>query len=140
VIILDTNVLSETMRPAPEGAVLQWLDGLDAEEVHTTAITSGELLFGVEQLPAGRRRSRLAVSVHRLLYDTLADRVVPYDLEAAAELAAVVTARNRAGRPIDVPDAQIAAICRSRAARLATRNVGDFEGTGVEVVNPWEMG
>ncbi len=139
-IVMDTNVLSEIVRAAPAPQVFEWYDSLDAGDVFTTAVTVGELLYGVERLPAGRRRSQLAVVVHKIVHDALAGHVIPYDLDAAAEFAIVMADRERIGRSIDGPDAQIAAICRSRGAVLATRDTLDFETTGVDVLDPWETG
>ncbi|MHA6802419.1 PIN domain-containing protein [Salinifilum ghardaiensis] len=136
-IVLDTNVLSEVIRPTPDADVLAWLDSLPATEVATTAITAAELLHGASRLPEGQRRSSLTAAVHALINDDFHGRVEPFDASAAAHYAAVVSERCALGRPISAADAQIAAICRARAAVLATRNVKDFEDTGVELVNPW---
>lgn len=136
-IVLDTNVLSELTRRVPEPEVLSWLDALPAEEICTTAITAAELLYGVGRLPAGRRRTTLLQAVDDLLHVDLAGRVEPFDLEAAADFAILVSDRERTGRPISVADAQIASICRVRGHSLATRNTKDFVGTEVTVINPW---
>lgn len=136
-IILDTNVLSELIRGVPDPAVLAWLDALPGAEVSTTAITAAELLYGVARLPEGRRRTALTEAVRAMLAEDFAGRVEPFDGVAATHYAAVVTGRERLGRPIDAADAQIAAICRARSAVLATRNTKDFAETGVELINPW---
>ncbi|TDD47708.1 type II toxin-antitoxin system VapC family toxin [Saccharopolyspora elongata] len=136
-IILDTNVLSEVTRQAPDADVLAWLDSLPAAEVATTAITAAELLYGVTRLPDGHRKTSLNAAVHALINDDFHGRVEPFDAPAAAEYAVVVSERERLGRPISAADAQIAAICRARRATLATRNTKDFEETGIELVNPW---
>ncbi|MGH3764728.1 MAG: type II toxin-antitoxin system VapC family toxin [Pseudonocardiaceae bacterium] len=136
-IVLDTNVLSELTRQAPDAAVLAWLDSLPTAEVATTAVTAAELLYGVARLPAGRRNRALAEAVHALINDDFRGRVEPFDTHAAAQYAIVVTVREKLGRPITVADAQIAAICRSRDTVLATRNTRDFEDTDIELVNPW---
>ncbi|MGH3981612.1 MAG: type II toxin-antitoxin system VapC family toxin [Pseudonocardiaceae bacterium] len=137
-IVLDTNVLSELTRQAPEEAVLAWLDALPAAEVATTAITVSELLYGIARLPSGRRKTVLAEAVHALINDDFAGRVEPFDVLAAEAYAVLVTERDKLGRPITVPDAQIAAICRARHATLATRNTKDFEDAGIELVDPWQ--
>ncbi len=136
-IIVDTNVISELTRPTPEPAVVEWLDAPPTIELATTAITAAELLYGVDRLPRGRRRARLEEAVRAVLEDDFRDRVQPFDAAAAAHYSAVVTARDRIGRPITFADAQIAAICRAHAAALATRNTRDFEGTGITLINPW---
>jgi toxin FitB len=137
-IVLDTNVLSELVRSEPDEGVMSWIDSLDTAEVSTTAITTAELLYGVARLPQGRRRQRLSEAVEGLIEDDLGGRVEPFDAMAAAHYAELVSVRDRAGRPISVADAQIAAICRKLGATLATRNLDDFEGTGVDLVDPWQ--
>lgn len=139
-IVLDTNVLSELMLPAPTPAVLDWVDAQQPSEVWITAVTAAELRAGVAVLPAGRRRSAVSRRVEQLLTRTFADAVLPFDVDATAHYAEVVAARRRAGRPVSALDAQIAAICRQHDVSLATRNVRDFAATGVEVINPWSAG
>jgi predicted nucleic acid-binding protein len=102
----------------------------------TTSISVAEILYKLERLPSGRRRQQLAAPA-RGLFEAFADQVVPFDVAAASEYAVIAHARERAGTPISGFDAQIAAICRTHRATLATRNVSDFEATGVDVVNPW---
>lgn len=137
-IILDTNVVSELIRATPDPGVRAWVNSLPSTQIATTAITAGELYCGVARLPAGQRRQQLAVAVSTLLNDALRGRIAAFDERASRRYADVVTGRERAGRPIGVPDAQIAAICRELGAVLATRNVKDFEETGVELVDPWQ--
>ena len=136
-IILDTNVLSELTRVTPASAVLNWLDAQPTTAVATTAITAAELLYGVARLPDGARKTALTGAVHALLTEDLAGRIEPFDSAAATHYADLITARDRAGHPISIPDAQIAAICRARQASLATRNTGDFTGTGIDLIDPW---
>ena len=136
-IVLDTNVLSELTRRTPEAGVVAWLDSFPETKIATTAITAAELLHGVSRLPAGQRKTALAAAVHALIDDDFQGRVEPFDATAASHYAAVVNERETLGRPISAADAQIAAICRARGAVLATRNIKDFEETGVELVNPW---
>ncbi|HXB50631.1 MAG TPA: type II toxin-antitoxin system VapC family toxin [Streptosporangiaceae bacterium] len=136
-IILDTNVLSELTRQSPDQNVMSWLDALDATDVGTTSVTAAELFYGVARLPAGDRKAQLTGAVTGLIEDDLEGRVAPFDLAAASHYAVVVSDREKAGRPIAVADAQIAAICRNLRATLATRNTKDFSGTGVDLVNPW---
>jgi toxin FitB len=138
VIILDTNIISELTRQAPEPCVVSWLDSLPAEEVGTTAVTAAELLYGVARMPAGRRKRDLAAAVRGLLGDEFRDRILPFDEHCASRYADIVCGRETLGRPIGVADAQIAAICRTAEATLATRNTADFSGTGIELINPWK--
>lgn len=136
-IVLDTNVISEIFRPEPDRQVVAWLESLGGD-VAITSVTLGELLAGVRRLPEGRRRSNLATRIATALQPYLDTRsVLAFDAEAADHYADVFVAREKAGLPISMPDAQIAAICRANAATCATRNVSDFAHTGVELVNPW---
>ncbi len=137
-ILLDTNVLSELIRPEPHEEVMTWLDSLDPAAVATTAITAAELLYGVARSPAGRRKEQLSEAISGLIHEDFEDRVEPFDATAAAHYAGLVSDRERSGRPIGVADAQIAAICRKLQATLATRNTGDFEGAGIDLVDPWQ--
>jgi predicted nucleic acid-binding protein len=138
-IILDTNVLSEPMRRDPDGGVLDWLDGLDAVGVGTASVCAAELLYGVALLPEGRRRRDLGASIRQVLEVEFPGRIYPFDVVAAERYCELVAVRERAGRPIHVGDAQVAAVCLSIGASLATRNVVDFEGTGLELINPWTV-
>lgn len=139
-IVLDTNVISEITRHAPTAGVVSWLDSLTATEVSTTAITAAELLYGVARLPSGRRKARLEAAVHGLLTEDFRDRILPFEERAAGRYAEVVAARERIGRPIGMAEAQIAAICLAAGGTLATRHTADFEKTGIELVNPWQLG
>ena len=136
-IVLDTNVVSELMRPAPAPAVLDWVDAPEPSEIVITAITAAELRAGVAVMPAGRRRDDVARRMESLLTRTFADAVLPFGIEASPHYADIVAVRRRTGKPISATDAQLAAICRHYEATLATRNIADFAATGVEVVNPW---
>jgi predicted nucleic acid-binding protein len=138
VIVLDTNVIFELTRPVPEPGVVLWLDSLFADEVGTTAVTAAELLYGVARMPAGRRKTELASAVRGLLDEDFRGRVLPFDKPCAARYADIVFGRETLGRPIGVADAQIAAICRTAEATLATRNTDDFSGTGIDLINPWK--
>ncbi len=136
-IVVDTNVLSELLRPAPDATVVAWLDSLLTADVATTAVTAAELLYGAMRLPAGRRREALVEAVRALLAEDFRGRIEPFDAGSAEHYAVVVSRREQLGRPISSADAQIAAICRTHQAALATRNTSDFEHTGVELVDPW---
>jgi predicted nucleic acid-binding protein len=139
VIVLDTNVISELARQAPDPGVLSWLDPLETSEVATTAVTAAELRYGVARLPDGRRKRELAVVIQGMLAEDFHGRVLPFDEHASGRYADIVIGRERIGRPIGIADAQIAAICREAGAILATRNIADFEETGIELLNPWKI-
>ncbi len=141
-IILDTNVISELARRAPDQQVLAWVD--DQDEVAVTATTLAELLYGAAELlygaaglPDAARRSQLAEGVRAIIDDELGRRVIDFDRTAAAHHADIVAARSRQGRPMGIADGQIAATCRARSATLATRDVREFEDVGTLVVDPW---
>lgn len=136
-IILDTNVLSALMRPAPAAPVLAWLDRQPAESVWITSITLFEARFGLALLPTGRRRQTLEAAFARLLKEDLENRVLDFDGAAATEAASVATERQKAGRPVDIRDTQIAGIALARRATLATRNVRHFVDLKVTIVDPW---
>ena len=136
-IVLDTNVVSEVLRPAPDPTVVAWLGALTGD-VAVTAVTLAELLAGVRRLSEGRRKSVLAEHIDAVL-QTYRDSgsILAFDEVAASHYADILAARERAGLPISTADAQIAAICRARAATCATRNTKDFAHTGVDLVDPW---
>ena len=135
--VLDTNVVSEVMRPHPSSAVVDWLDRQAPSTLYLSAVSEAELRYGIETLPAGRRRERLRSALEAVLQEEFAGRIIPFDTSAARAYAAVGAARRAAGQPISHADCQIAAIAHSRGAWVVTRDVAGFEGCGVEVVNPW---
>jgi len=136
-IVLDTNVISETLRPHPDARVTAWLEGL-TDDVAITTITLAELLAGVRRLPAGRRRTALTAMIEEVLEPYRGTRaIMPFDEPAVEQYAEVLAARERAGSPIHTADAQIAAICRVHRAICATHNAKDFADTGIDLVNPW---
>ena len=137
--VLDTNVASELMRPAPAPSVATWIAERNAKDLFLTAVSEAELLYGVAIMPAGRRRTMLETSMTRWLDLGFGERILPFDSAAARAYADIAAARRRAGRPIGEADCQIAAVSRSRGALLVTRNVRDFEDTGVDVVDPWSV-
>ncbi|HUZ76318.1 MAG TPA: type II toxin-antitoxin system VapC family toxin [Chloroflexota bacterium] len=135
-IVLDTNVVSELMRPEPDPQVATWVRDRGRRELGTTAITLAEVRYGIARLTDGRRKQILLATADEI-FSTYHDQVLPFDAVAAEQYAIIASTRERAGRPISGFDAQIAAVCRARGAALATRNVADFEGTGVEIIDPW---
>lgn len=137
-IILDTNVVSEPLRSSAEPAVSRWLDAQHPDTLYLTALTVAELRAGVAALPDGRRRELLS---HRIETDVLAffdGRILPFDEQAAAAWASLQGEARSRGRGLPVLDSLIAAVARAHGFALATRNVKDFVGTGVELLNPWE--
>jgi predicted nucleic acid-binding protein len=135
-IVIDTNVVSELMRPSPAEAVRDWARSHDPRELCTTAVTVAEIRYGIERLRGGRHKNVLKAAAAEI-FEMFEEQIFPFDYVAAEQYALVVSQRDALGLPIDGFDAQIAAICRAREAPLATRNVGDFDKTGVEVINPW---
>jgi predicted nucleic acid-binding protein len=138
VIVLDTNVVSELIRPRPDARVLAWVDGQQARSLTITAVTAAELRYGVARMSKGRRRTNLEADIDALITRDFADRVLPFGVDASGAFGAIVVNREAIGQPITTADAQLAAICRTTGATLATRNIADFIDTGVELVNPWE--
>ena len=137
-IILDTNVLSELMKPTPTARVVAWIAGQPAQSLFTTSITQAEILYGVMILPAGRRRQAVEAAAEAMFREEFAGRVLSFGSDAALPYARIATKRRRAGRPISQSDAQIAAIAFCSGATIGTRNVPDFEICGVDLVNPWD--
>ena len=138
--LLDTNVLSELLRAAPSAEVLAWFARQAPESLFVSALTQAEMLMGARLMPDGRRKVQLQSALDAMFADDFADRIWPFDSRAAAAYAAVVATRRTAGRPISQFDAQIAAIALCQQAELATRNTADFEGCGLELVDPWAAG
>jgi predicted nucleic acid-binding protein len=136
-ILLDTNVLSELMKPIPDPGVADWVAGRPAATLYTTSITQAEILHGVMLLPAGKRRNAFEAAADAMFRDDFAGRILGFGSDAAPLYARIAVARRKAGRPISHFDAQIAAIARVTGATVATRNVADFEGCGVKIVDPW---
>jgi predicted nucleic acid-binding protein len=137
-IVIDTNVVSELMRPAPARAVLDWFGRQNPSALYLSAVSEAELRRGVAILPEGRRHDALQAAIDAMVAEDFAGRVLPFDGAAAVAFATVFAARRAAGRPISFPDCQIAATARAHGAAVATRNMGDFAGCGIEVLNPWE--
>lgn len=138
-ILLDTNVISELMRPLPAPNVLAWLDSQITPSLFLSAASAGELLAGVAALPTGRRRDTLAQAVTQILDEEFRDRVLPFDTRAAVSYALIREERSRLGNPIGTADALIAATARASGMPIATRNIRDFKRTGVDLINPWDL-
>ena len=136
-VLLDTNVVSELMRKAPDPMVAVWAAGHRLENLFFSAVGEAELRYGVAILPTGQRRETLVSDIERMLSEAFEDRVLPFDRSAAYAYADIAARRRSTGRPVAPADCQIAAIARSRRMAVATRNVRDFDDAGIEVVDPW---
>jgi predicted nucleic acid-binding protein len=138
-ILLDTNVVSELIKPRPDPGVESWIAAQPSTSLFLCCPGEAELRYGVAILPAGRRREKLMAALEGMLAEAFADRILPFDGPAAASYAEIAAARRLAGRPISQFDAQIAAIAKSRGASLASRNTKDFVGCGIVLIDPWNL-
>ena len=138
-IILDTNVVSEPLKPAPDPAVLDWLNAQEPETLFLTTISLAELLAGIEALPAGKRRTALGQSLVARMLPLFEGRLLSFDASAAQAFALVHAKAQAAENPISFADAAIAAIAAANGFKVATRNVRDFKGTGIDILNPWAL-
>ncbi|MFZ4967335.1 MULTISPECIES: type II toxin-antitoxin system VapC family toxin [Pseudomonas] len=136
-ILLDTNVLSEFMRLQPDARVLAWVDAQPAIDLVISSISVAEVLHGIARLAAGKRKQRLQAQAMAMFEEDFAGRILPFDALAAVVYAELVAEREAGGRPPSVADAQIIAIAKAHGASIATRNVRDFEQSGVLIINPW---
>ena len=136
-IVLDTNVISELMRPQPDAGVVAWVASQPRATLHTTSITRAEILYGVAAMPDGRRRDGLAALVEAMFTEEFSGRILPFTAEAAPHYARIVAARRQVGTPIEGFDALIAATTLAAGGRVATRDVSGFAGCGLTIVDPW---
>jgi toxin FitB len=137
-IVLDTNILSELMRPKPSPRVVAWVTQQAAAELFTTAITEAEIFYGIELLGTGKRRDSLQAAAEGMFNEDFVGRVLGFESEAAHHFARIAAYRRGLGKPISHADAQIAAIARAHGAKLATGNGADFAECGIAVINPWQ--
>ena len=137
-ILIDTNVVSELMRPAPAPAVLEWFARQAAAQLFLSAVSEAELRAGAAYLPAGRRREGLTAAIDAMVTEDFGGRILPFDSAAAKSYAVVAAVRRAAGQPIAEADCLIAAIALAHGGAVATRHVTDFLGCGVEVIDPWK--
>lgn len=135
-IVLDTNVVSEAMKPSPHPAVLSWLNKQPAETLYLSSITLAEILFGIRSLPAGRRKENLAQALDGLI-SLFKGRILSFDIDAARQYAELATAAKSAGRGFPIPDGYIAAIAVSRKFIVASRDTAPYLAAGVRVFDPW---
>lgn len=138
-IIVDTNVISELLRPAPAKQVETWLADQDGANLYFTTIGEAELRHGVAILPSGKSRTALTRAIEGILEEDFRDRILPFDRQAASAYAAIAAERRALGRPISQFDCQIAAIALAHGASVATRNTSDYESCGVDLLNPWDQ-
>ncbi len=137
-IVLDTNVISELMRTLPNPAVTSWMAKHPMASLFFSAVGEAELRFGIAIMSAGQRRDILSSEIEAMLREDFANRILPFDSNAARAYAEIAASRRAAGRPVKEFDCQIAAIAHSRSMAIATRNVRDFESMGINILNPWE--
>ncbi len=137
--VLDTNVVAEAMKAQPAPAVVSWLNAQDTALQFLTAVTIGEIRYGLRIMPPGRRRLQLEQGFERLLAEGFSGRLLAFDAAAALHYAEIMARRHETGRPLSVADGQIAAIARANGCAVVTRNVRDFSDCGIEIVNPFEI-
>lgn len=138
-IILDTNVVSEAMKPSAHPAVMQWLNRQVAETLFLSSITLAELLYGISAMPAGQRKDALASTLDSLLLELYGNRILPFDVDAARCYARLAIKARAAGKGFPTPDGYIAAIASAKGFTVATRDTSPFEAAGVQTINPWEV-
>ena len=136
-IVLDTNVISELMREEPSAAVQEWFDRQQLQNLATSSITIGEIQRGLHRLPQGKRRRGLIANFEAFMAEGFSGRILSYDEHAANAFGVLASERERGRHNTDAVDLMLAAIARSHHAAIATRNVRDFEGCGISVINPW---
>jgi toxin FitB len=136
--VLDTNVVSEMMRPVPAPLVLRWFSSQRSKDLHITAITMAEIFHGIQLLPPGKRREALRAGAEKMFGVVFTDHILAFEEKAAHEFSLIASSRRKQGKPVSEFDAQIAAIARAQGATLATRDTDDFEGCGVRLINPWQ--
>ena len=138
-ILLDTNVVSEAMKPAPDDTVRVWLDEQAAETLFLSSVTIAELMFGIGALPEGKRKERLTEALDGVM-ELFADRVLPFDVDAARRYADLAVKARAAGKGFPTPDGYIAAIAAAKGFTVATRDNSAFDAANVTVIDPWKAG
>ena len=136
--LLDTNVLSALMYPAPPVAVVEWVSARSYDELFTTSVCQAEVLAGLVIMPHGRRRQRLEQAAETMFASDFVGQILPFDTAATASYASILVTRRRIGRPISTEDLMIAAIALSRGLSIVTRNIYDFDHCGIQVIDPWD--
>jgi predicted nucleic acid-binding protein len=138
-IIVDTNIVAEMMKPSSDPSVVSWLNDQESAALFLTTVTIGEIGFGLEILPQGKRRLYLEQGFERVIAEAFTGRILVFDEEAARHYGVVMGRRRAIGRPLSIQDGQIASIARAKGFAVATRNVRDFVDCGVEVINPFDL-
>lgn len=138
-ILLDTNVVSEAMKPEPNETVRAWLDEQAAETLYLSSVTVAELMFGIGALPDGKRKGKLTEALEGVM-ELFADRILPFDTGAARHYAELAVKARAAGKGFPTPDGYIAAIAASRGFVVATRDTSAFDAAGLKVIDPWKAG
>jgi predicted nucleic acid-binding protein len=137
--LLDTSIVSDMMRAQPAAAVARWISAQPADLLFIATICQAEILAGIAVMPEERRRLTLEAAAQAMFMEDFPGRVLTFDIGAAVAYAVISAARRRIGRPTATIDLMVAAIARSQGASVVTRNVSDFEGCGIAVVNPWDV-
>ena len=137
-ILLDTNIISELMKTKPDANVIRWIDQQDVMQLTLSTITIAEISYGLNVLPEGQRKSSLEMSFNNVLREGFEYRVFAFDEVAAHLYGKIMSRRKELGKPMSLPDGQIAAIARAQNAAVATRNLSDFSNCGLELINPFE--
>lgn len=137
-IIIDTNIISELMKPTPSSRVILWLDQQEVTQLFITTITIAEIAYGLHTLPQGNRRNSLEDIFNTAIMEAFTHRILAFDQPAAYQYGKIMAHRKEIGRPLGVPDGQICAIAHNNNAMIATRNIRDFENCGIKLVNPFE--
>ncbi len=136
-IVLDTNVVSEAMKPGRDSAVIAWLDAQSADTLYLTAVSLSELLMGTAVMTDGKRKSAIGDALNKLILRLFGSRILPFDHEAAMAYSVLVSAARAAGRTVSLPDGQIGAIASVYGFSVATRDTAPFQALGLPVINPW---
>lgn len=137
-IILDTNVISELMKTEPDALVIQWINQKEPMELYISTITIAEISYGLHALSEGTRRTKLENAFHKAILEAFEDRILDFDTSSAHIYGKIMAERKRLGKPLGVPDGQIASIACFHGASLATRNVKDFQNCGINIINPFK--
>lgn len=138
-ILIDTNIVSEMMKSAPDAKVIQWIDQQDTLQLYIATITIAEIAYGLHVLPAGSRRQLLETAFEKAIIGAFQQRIVPFDETAAYLYGKIMARRKQIGRPMSIPDGQIAAIAQAQNFSVATRNVADFKDCDLPIINPFQI-
>lgn len=138
-ILIDTNILSEMMKPFPDTAVLKWIDKQEITQMFISTVTLAEISYGLHVLPEGKRRENLELAFNNAVLEAFSGRILPFDELSAYTYGKIMGHRKKQGQPLGMPDGQIAAIALTHNAIVATRNVRDFIHCGLQLINPFDL-